>query len=135
DDDRDLGSGRLHCQHLTRKRGHGVRVDAIVAVAHQALARELEECPAERGSGPGGPLHQLLGLCGHDPATETRANAVTLAPASSSALPTVVEASWIHACSSRTPPGAAAKKRLASMPSTIFSRACSCLDGSSSARV
>ncbi len=38
------------------------------------------------------------------------------------------EGSWIHGWSSRTPPGCAAKKRLPSMPSTIFSRAASGFD-------
>ncbi len=132
DDDGDLRARRLDGKHLARDRRDGARVDAVLAVAHQALARELEEGPPERGSDPRGRLRELLGPRAHEPATETRANAATLAPASSSALPTVFEASWIHACSSRTPPGAAAKKRLASMPSTIFSRACSGFDSSSS---
>ena len=61
-----------------------------------------------------------------------RTNLATLAPESASAWPTVFDGSWIHACSTRVPPGTAAKKRLFSMPSTIFSRAASGFDCTSS---
>ena len=50
------------------------------------------------------------------------------------AFATVMLESWIHGCSSSTPPGYAPKKRLFSIPSTIFSRACSGLPSSSSRR-
>jgi len=52
--------------------------------------------------------------------------------AAASALPTEVDWSWIQAWSTRTPPGDAAKKRLPSMPSTIFSRAPSGFESTSS---
>ena len=113
-------------------RGDRLRVDAVLAIAHQALARE-PRAPCERREGPWWEGRATSSWSrAHEPATDTRANDVTCAPASSSAAATVFEASWIHACSRRVPPGDAAKKRLPSMPSTIFSRACSGLEATSS---
>ena len=135
DDDRDLGARLLDRRCTSRAIAlDRPRVDAVLAVAHQALARELEQRAVEAGAASlVGPLRELLGPGAHEPATETRANAgdASRRPRRAPA-PTVFDASWIHAWSSRAPPGEAAKKRLASMPSTIFSRACSGFDCTSS---
>ena len=64
-----------------------------------------------------------------EPADSTPDTTTTSAPASDSAWPTVFAESWIQGWSAST---WAAKKRLLSMPSTIFSRAGSGFDCTSS---
>ena len=48
DDDRELGAAAPHRHDLARDRDTVVRVDAVLAVAHQALARELQQHAAKR---------------------------------------------------------------------------------------
>src|SRR5207248_7338820 len=102
---------------LLRERLRDPGIDPVVTLAHERLAGELEQNPLERGFA--------------HPASEKRWNSSTSAPASASTLPTVAEPSWIHGWSVRTPPRSA-KNRLFSMPSTIFSLACSGFDCTSS---
>ena len=73
--------------HLLGDRGDRLRVDPVLAVAEQRLARELEQDAVERRWRlRRGLLGGLLGADRH-PATEILANRATDAPASSSAWP------------------------------------------------
>src|SRR5262249_47781159 len=117
DDDRDVDALAADPGDLFRERARDAGIDPVVARAHEGFAGEFEEYAPERRSA--------------HPASEKRWNSSTSAPASASTLPTDIEPSWIHGWSERAPPRSA-KNRLFSMPSTIFSRACSGLDCTSS---
>src|SRR5581483_3531197 len=106
-----------------------LRLDAVLAIAHERLARQLEQDAAEGGRATGS---AELGLrLKRHPASEKRWNSSTSPPASARTLPTVSEPSWFHSLSASTPLRSA-KKRLSSIPVTIFSRACSGFDCTSS---
>src|SRR5262249_9032497 len=129
DHDCDFDALGADARDLLRECPRHAGIDAVLPLAHERLARELEQDAAEGGrcrppSGLG------LGLRRH-PAREKRWNSSTSAPASASTLPTVCERSWIHGWSV-SPPPRSAKKRLSSIPVTIFSRACSGFDCTSS---
>ena len=72
DDDRELQPLRLDGHDLTGDRVDRLRVGAVLVVAHQRLARELQEDAAESGSGARRrPLRQFL-VCGHAPILRQR---------------------------------------------------------------
>ena len=97
DDDRELRSGAADGNDLARDRQHDAGIDAVVAGAHERLARQLQQRPMEGRRGClRWPLCCLFRSDAHAPATVTNVNDVTVAPASASAWPTVFDASWIH---------------------------------------
>jgi hypothetical protein len=51
DDDRDLDAAIVGLLHLPRDRRDAVRIGAVVEVAHERLARQLEQDAAEGGQG------------------------------------------------------------------------------------
>src|SRR5262249_51526069 len=107
-DDGDLQPRRVDLDDLGSDRVDGVRVETELAIAHQRLARELQEDAPEGTSGRRGGARLLLVDRAH-PARAKRSNSSTSAPSSSSALPTVFDVSWIQGWSVST---WAAKKRL-----------------------
>src|SRR5258706_550237 len=131
DDDGDVDARRAHDRDLGGEALHHSDVDAVVALAHQRLAGELQHHAPKAGVAGLRHVDRLLGSNAHrrQPASAKRWNSSTSAPASSSTFPTVLLPSWTQSWSAST---FAPKKRLPSMPSTIFSRACSGLDNTSS---
>src|SRR4051794_4711941 len=115
DHDRDLAALLAYVAELAREGADDRHVDAVVAHSHECFAGELQQHPAEAGFG--------------HPETLRRSNSTTSAPASFSACATVLDESCTQSWSTST---FAAKKRLFSIPSTIFSRACSGFDCTSS---
>src|SRR5439155_7633830 len=97
------------------------------ARAQERRAGELEQDPLERRRFDA--RSGLLRLGNAHPPSAKRSNSSTSTPWSASACPTVLVVSWIQGCSVST---WAAKKRLFSIPSTIFSRACSGFESTSS---
>src|SRR5437588_8584731 len=127
DDDRDFDAVGMHIRDLAGELSDDADVDAVLAVAHQRLSRQLQQNALEAGLLGGARLLASGGA--HLPDSANSSNSSTSAPASCSAWPTDFEESWIHSWSTST---LAPKKRLFSMPSTIFSRACSGFDCTSS---
>src|SRR5579862_1427819 len=128
DDDRHTDAALVHRRDLACQVADDRRVDAVVPRPHQGLARELQEDAGEAGGASPTLIERRFASNSH-PATENRWKSTTSAPDSLSAWPTVFEESWIHSWSTST---FAPKKRLLSIPSTIFSRACSGFDCTSS---
>src|SRR5581483_10238245 len=114
DHERELDPARLHGHELHRERVDGRRVEPELGRPHQRLAGQLQQDPPERGLGRA----PRLGDRRHQP-SEYQTKSTSSSPPCSSAFATVRLSSWIHACSPSTD---SAKKRLLSIPSTIFSR-------------
>src|SRR5581483_105980 len=113
-----------------RERVDRRRVEPEFRAAHQRLAGQLQQDAAERPRDR--PLLRVDRLGDGHPAAYPSAYQVystSSRPPCSSAFPTVSEVSWIQACSASTD---SAKKRLLSMPSTIFSRTFSGFESTSS---
>src|SRR6266550_3930264 len=128
-DDRNPDAARVHRRDFSGEPADDRNVDAVLARPHQRLSRKLQHDPAEDGVAVGrGSNRRLLGSNAHAESAKT-SNSSTSAPPSFKACPTVFEESWIHSWSTST---FAPKKRLLSIPSTIFSRACSGFDWTSS---
>ena len=100
DDDRELGPRVVHGEHLA-DRDDGVGIDAVLAPA------STEESFRSVRPGAGVSVETLAVAVSVRAVTvtETRVNRTTDALPSSSACPTVFDASWIHACSARTARG------------------------------
>src|SRR5207248_203406 len=129
DHDRRLDPRGVYVDDLLRNRIDRRAVDAVVTGTHQRLAGQLQQDATKDRARVSRCCDHLFGLNGHQPVSSKRSNSSTSAPSSARAWPTFFEESWIHSWSLRT---SAPKNRLFSIPSTIFSRACSGFDCTSS---
>src|SRR5207247_2105542 len=128
-DDCNPHATRVHRRDFSGEPADDRDVDAVLARPHQRLSRKLQHDAAEDGTAVGGGSNRrLLGSNCHAESAKT-SNSSTSVPPSFKACPTAFEESWIHSWSTST---FAPKKRLLSIPSTIFSRACSGFDWTSS---
>src|SRR5262249_49722362 len=128
DDDRDLNAARLDASDLGGEVVDRLLVEPVVSGAHQRLAGQLQQdATADGRTRLPGLRGGLFGLDAHP--SWKRSNSRTSAPSSARAWPTLLPVSWIQVWSAST---RSAKKRLFSIPSTIFSRACSGFESTSS---
>src|SRR5207237_1159815 len=126
DHDRELEPALPDIDDLVGDRVQPLRVEAVLSRSHQRLAGELEQGAAEgrRRLLAGWDAFRYGSRLAHS-ASANRANSSTPSPSSSRACPTVRPGSCTQDWSARTD---SAKKRLASMPSTIFPRTASGFD-------